>query len=693
MIAKFILPWYGGTAAVWTTCMMYFQTVLLLGYLYSHLVRRTLSPRVIWIVHLVLLTVAAIFLRTAPPEFLRPVGGENLTWAIVRLLTFTVGLPFLVLSTTGPLVQAWHSLSHGGRTYRLYAISNLGSILALVTYPFLFERVFRLGEQTTIWVVGFLVFAAFCSWSGWQTIKFSRWPEHMKDHPTSTNDSTFGFGSILLWLVLAMAPSVMLLATTNMMCQEVASVPFLWILPLALYLITLIICFDRPAMYKRWIFTPILLIATIAAVLVVQLNNKLELLPQVIGLALVCFACSMTCHGELERLKPEPRHLTLFYLVMSLGGALGGIFVVVIAPQIFSDYYEFHFGLLASIIVPLTIQVFSMVKRQKPRQGVAYATGFGALIAATCVGCSLYYFLDSRQQNGLLERLRNEYGLVSVKERDDYRIMVNGRTEHGGQNTDPKRQFEPSGYYVDGCGVSIAINSYRESVSNPNNKLKVGVIGLGTGSMVTWGKPLDEFWFYEINPDVETLARKYFTYLDEWGTNARVIIGDGRVQLERQFRETGSQKYDMLFIDAFTSDSIPAHLLTDECFSLYLKHLKPNGVLVAHISNRFVDLRPVVHEMATVHALTPVLIDHVYDDGQSATRWVLMTRNQSVLDSKWVVEAKSDWPLGMEKIKWTDDFASLSQLVDWSFKIDWDAIRQSINENKTNTTKSSAAKK
>ncbi len=685
MIAKYILPWYGGTSVVWTTCMMYFQTVLLLGYLYSHLVRKTLSPRAIWLVHLTLLAAAAFMLKTEPPAYLRPVGGENLTWAIVKLLTVTVGLPFFALSTTGPLVQAWHSLSHGGKTYRLYAISNLGSILALVSYPFIFERVFPLGKQTLIWVIAFIGFAAVCAWSGWQTIGFKDWNQtnHSTDSTKSSQAKSPGIGAILLWLTLSMAPSIMLLATTNLMCSEVASVPFLWILPLGLYLISLIICFDRPSMYKRRVFTPFLLLSAMAAVLVVQLHNKLELLPQIIGLASVCFACSMTCHGELERLKPAAENLTLFYLVMSVGGALGGIFVVVVAPMLFDDYFEFHIGLLASLVVPISIQIYSANKRSDSKVGRLYVLGFTGLVVATCVGCSLYYFADPGQQPGLLERSRNEYGLASVKQREGYRIMVNGRTEHGGQHMDPERAFEPSGYYLDGCGVSVAVKSYRQSL-NPGAKLKIGVIGLGTGSMVVWGKPSDSFTFYEINPEVEMLARKYFTYLDDWPGPVDVILGDGRIQLERQMRESGSQQFDLIFMDAFTSDSIPAHLLTDECFDLYKGHLRPGGVLVAHISNRFVDLRPVVHQLATSHHLTPILIDHQYDDQQGATRWVLMTDNPMVLRSELVKNASVPWPSEMPTIKWTDDFASLSQLIDWSIGIDWDSIRRGIEEHQKN---------
>ncbi len=674
MIAKFILPWFGGTAAVWTTCMMFFQITLLLGYLYAHLVRRIFSPQMVWRVHLVILILAcAAVLAThaVPPEFLKPTGGENLTAAVVKLLAITVGLPFLVLSATGPLVQAWHSTSHGGQTYRLYAVSNFGSMLALLTYPFFFERVFSLNVQSLIWTVGFVLFATLCCWSGLQTASQSKWlqTEHEPDQSKSNETDHVGVGLLLAWIGLAMAPSVMLIATTNLMSQEVASIPFLWILPLTLYLLSLIICFDRPSLYRRAVFTPLLIASTIVSILILHVSNQISLLPQIIGLAIVCFSCSMSCHGELERLKPAPNHLTLFYLMVSLGGALGGIFVVAIAPRIFNDFCEFHIGLFACLFLTVGVKVIEAYHQPKHNTFSAWLSAVGALVAAGCVLSSLIYFIDFGYEKGLLTFERNEYGLVSVREKNGYRIMVNGRTEHGGQFLEGPEKMQPSSYYVQGSGPSIAIQALRSDPKREGRGLNIGVIGLGTGSLVTWGQPPDKFWFYEINPLAEKLAREYFTYLEESKDQSQVILGDGRIQLERQLKESGSLNLDVLFMDAFTSDSIPAHLLTRESFDLYWKHLKPDGILVAHITNRFVDLRPVIHALAVERGHTPILINHIHGDHQ--TRWVLMTRNAHVIESEMVTSVQSTWPSDMEEIFWTDDFASLAQLVDWSIKLDW----------------------
>jgi hypothetical protein len=695
IVAKFILPWFGGTSTVWTTCMMFFQVFLLLGYFYAHLLRRLFTPRLAWSVHLGLLVAAslvAVWLRAIPPDSLKPDGGENLTFAIVKLLTITLGLPFLVLASTGPLVQAWHSISHGGRTYRLYAVSNLGSMLALLTYPFLFERIFRLYDQANIWTGGFILFAVLCAASGWQTAGRTSWVGSTpSDEIENSKFYEINGFRILIWIVLAMSPSIMMMATTNLMCQEVASIPFLWILPLSLYLVSLIICFDRPAIYRRIVFTPLLIASSVIAVLIVHAGNQLSLLPQVLGLAVVCFSCSMCCHGELERCKPPTRHLTLYYLMVAVGGALGGLFVVAVAPRIFVEFNEFHVGLLASLGIVLTTTLVDARAASARRTFSVWATSLGTVIAIACVICSFIFLIDPGFHPGLLARERNEYGLVQVfekplcewdkslsSERDElYRVMINGRTVHGGQLVKGPDKMKPSGYYVQGSGPSLAIEVLRADPARKGQGLNIGVIGLGTGSLVTWGQPQDRFWFYEINPLSDRLAREYFTYLDESKNQCQVIIGDGRIQLERQLSQVGPLEFDVLFMDAFTSDSIPVHLMTRESFKLYWQHLRDDGILVAHITNRFVDLRPVVYSLAVESGYTPILIEHAVGT-QYQTRWVLITKNQRVLESELITSARLPWPEKMRSIVWTDDFASLAQVVDWSFSLDWniDAVAE-----------------
>lgn len=682
--------------------MMFFQVVLLLGYLYAHLIRRLFTPKVAWLTHLGLLiaaSVVAIWLRAIPPDAMKPEGGENLTVAIVKLLTITLGLPFLVLASTGPLVQAWHSISHGGRTYRLYAVSNLGSMLALLTYPFVFERVFRIYDQALIWTGGFILFAMLCAASGWQAASLTSWlGSASEDDIENPKSHLVNKLRVLIWIVLAMAPTIVMMATTNLMSQEVASIPFLWILPLTLYLLSLIICFDRPSLYRRFVFTPLLIASSVVAILIVHAGNQLSLLPQVIGLAVVCFSCSMSCHGELERLKPATKHLTLFYLMISVGGALGGLFVVAIAPRMFVEFNEFHVGLLASLAVVLTTTILDAKTSATRKTFSVCASSLGILVTMSCVICSFLFLIDPDFHPGLLARARNEYGLVQVFEKplsewdkglstendELYRVMINGRTVHGGQLVEGPDKMTPSGYYVQGSGPSLAFEALRLDPTRQDRGLNIGVIGLGTGSLVTWGQPQDKFWFFEINPLSDQLAREYFTYLDESKYQSQVIIGDGRIQLERQLKEHGPLEFDILVMDAFSSDSIPVHLLTRESFELYWQHLKRDGILVAHITNRFVDLRPVMRSLAVEKGYTPILVEHSVGT-QYQTRWVLITKNPYLIDSELIKSAQLPWPEKMPKIIWSDDFASLAQVVDWSFSLDW-SIGSAVEQSRRSRT-------
>ena len=679
MIARFILPWFGGTAAVWTTCMMFFQTVLLLGYLYAHILRRNFRPVVAWSIHLVVLAIAAALVSVVPTEGLKPTGQEHLTLGILTVLAATIGLPFFVLSTTGPLIQAWQSTSHQGQSpYRLYGLSNLGSMLALLTYPFLIESWFPLADQAMIWTIGFFVFTVCCCWSGWQALKYSQWRE--KSESDSQSDSAPSMVRVFSWTVLAMTASIVLLATTNLLCQEVASFPFLWILPLALYLASFIICFDRPALYRRIVFTPLLIVGAIASIVLVHLDVLAGLGLQIAGLATVCFAASMTCHGELERLKPASKFLTSFYLWVSVGGALGGVFVCIAAPNWFDGFYEFHIGLGISLIVALFAIMVANYSDAGDGQSSTNKIGgwmlaLGLFVALGVVACSLVYFLDPSYHEGVVYRGRNEYGLSSVLDDGTTRRFINGRIGHGAQSLDPEQAANSVGYYVEGSGVAVAFQSLRNSRSG--GSLKSGVVGLGAGAMASWLASEDEMIFYEINPMVERIARDHFDFLSQSKGDCQVVLGDGRIQLQRELEQTGSHGFDLLFMDAFASDSIPVHLLTAESFDLYFDHLKPDGILIIHITNRFIDLRPVLLQHAKDRNIDPILID-CQPEGQSVkTRWVLFTRNRDVLQSSFVADAKRDWPDDLEPLGWTDDFGSVVGLLDWSAGVDWEKIKSS----------------
>ena len=685
MIAKSILPAYGGTAAVWTTCMMFFQIVLVLGYGYSHLLRRKLSPKTAFIMHAIVLTVAGIGLLIMPatPEAIQ---GSNLTVSIVVTLAMSIGLPYFALSTTSSLVQAWHHTLEATRsnptstisTYRLYALSNFGSLLALAAYPFLIEPLIPLKSQTLWWSWAFIGFAAICLWAGSSTYRVSHWaePQDEQDLDVAQNKQV-SLASIPIWFLLAFCPSVLLLATTNLMCQEIASVPFLWILPLSLYLLTFMICFDRPGFYQRRFFGPLLFLSVIASVCVVQAHIYVSIVLQVAGLASVCFFMAMVCHGELERLKPVPSHLTLFFLVVAVGGACGGVFVTLLAPVLFDSFLEFQLSLLLGIGLMIA-SVWLAPSRSNTtgsNSGLSKIVYCGAaMLVAAMVLASLMYQLSPEFRPDEIFRDRNEYGLVRVSEANGYRKFISGNVDHGGQPVAEIDSFKPAGYYGASSGIGIAARRMREINGTDRQSSNVAVVGMGIGAMLAWCEPEDQFTFYELNPLVEVIALEHFSYLRQFQNQATVNIGDGRVLLERQLEESGPGNFDIIAMDAFSSDAIPQHLLTIECFQMYLKHLAPDGILVAHITNRFVDLAPVVYSAAEELELNTYFRTDSVAGGEHKTTWILLSRNAEFDQADWMRALKCDKEK-VTPVRWTDDFASLGSVTRWSTKVDLDELK------------------
>ena len=709
LIARLILPTFGGTSAVWTTCMMFFQVTLLLGYLYAHLLRQLLSPTRAWIFHaIVLLTTGAVtawlfrptmFAYLTGPESSESIlpslsTGFSMTGSITIILACTIGLPFLVLSSTGPLIQAWQATTHDDRSpYRLYALSNAASLLALVSYPFLIEPWVSLDYQQTAWTIGFLAFCIFCFWSGRQSIAFDHWHQagEGKVEPIS-------WLARLGWIILPMTASIVLLATTNLMCQEVASIPFLWILPLTLYLVSFIVCFERPELYRRRPWMLLLGMGTVVSILLFHLDVNAGLTLQVAGLSGVCFFCSMVCHGELERSKPHVGDLTSFYLWVAAGGALGGVLVAVAAPLLFDGFYEFHFGLAISLLFALAAIYRCLMRDRQSRTDsdlpspgqtgwnrlATIATGCVLLVGLAATACSLVYFLDPAYHQGLVFRGRNEYGLTTIVDRDGYRQFINGRVLHGGQNLDAKHRLEHNAYYVPGSGVAVAFDGYRWIQSQADNDnpagLKVGVLGLGAGAMCTWLEEQDSIVFYEINPMVHQVAQEHFSYLDAAPGHKEVLLGDGRVLMQQDLDRCQPREFDLLFMDAFASDSIPVHLLTEESIGVYLDELDPQGTLVFHISNHFIDLLPVLLQHAETYQLTPLLIDTSSGD-QRGTSWVMLTRNSRFIDAPMVRSAICPLPEHVQLVRWTDDYSSVAAQLKWSARVDWDAVgQQAVSE-------------
>lgn len=699
MIAKILLPRFGGTAAVWTACMLFFQGMLLAGYFYSHLLRQRLSPRTALRTHAVLLACACCMLPVLSLAWLPTPDPVAVTWSVVVSLALTIGLPYFALATSGPLIQTWHhcvetsaeiSPKRTASTWRLFALSNLGSLIALAAYPVIIEPLLTIDWQVFLWSTAFLVFATATLVAGSATRKFHQWDHNAKDAskiPASMNEPRVRATTIALWSLLSFCASVVLLSTTNLMCQEIAPVPFLWVLPLGLYLVSFIICFDRPGCYRRGIFTPLLLVSIISGIIVAQAHIYVSITLQIVAMSAVCFFVAMTCHGELERSKPPASSLTFFYLVIAAGGAAGGILVALLAPRIFDRFFEFPVSLLLCLVllVVCTLQrSHRHSDRAAPSKPLLLIHSAGCFMVAALVIATLMVQVSDEFQQGELFRQRNEYGIVSVVEdADGYRKFVSGNVDHGGQFVDQEREFDPVGYYGESSGIAIALrllrndgDRYRKAAVEENNGqrgVRVGVVGMGVGAMLTWCQPEDHFTFYELNPLVESIARQWFTWLDHFKNQTTVHIGDGRLVLQQQLDQSGSQQFDLIVMDAFSSDAIPQHLLTRECFQLYLQHLSPDGLLVAHITNRFVDLRPVVLAAADSEGLTAwVRTDATSNDGRG-TVWIVMSRDASRFQPQWLqplADQTHEMSQTQKHILWTDDFASLWPIVNWSTSIE-----------------------
>ena len=674
MIAKMILPWFGGVAAVWAVCLLFFQTTLLLGYLYAHLLTRHFSRRAQATIHATLLMFGLLAFRIIPRAAWKPNGPEHPALRILLLLCATVGIPFFLLSTTSPLLQAWYAMARAGaRPYRFYALSNAGSMLALVTYPVLIEPWISTSHQALGWSAAYAGVALLCA----AIAVF--WRRGLPDSPNSAGSAEAGppVGRIplrarVLWLALAACSSVLLLAVTNHIAQNIASVPFLWILPLSLYLLSFILCFDARGWYHRGVFLRLLGIAI--GGMTYALSPSFAGLPWKALIALFCagfFVCCMFCHGELERLKPPPEHLTAFYLMLAFGGAVGALFVALVAPRIFPGYYELHCGLgLCAILV---FVVHYRDPHSRFRGG--WRNPACVVLAGLVVAVLASLFVTAREQSaGTRLMARNFYGMLRVIDdrlpnvvfRGDrpewnhdprYRKLMNGTIDHGWQFLNPARRREPTTYYGENSGVGIALRAAREE-----RTLRVGDIGLGVGTVATYARPGDSYTFYEINPLVIRVAGRDFTFLHDSPASVTIVPGDARLSLERE----QPQNFDVLILDAFSGDSIPVHLLTREAFLLYFHHLKRDGVLAVHVSNQYLNLEPVVAAAAARLGKEAVIVNHEVgmSEGVYSSTWILLGSRDGFLGRFQIEKAGQILPEnGSDAQLWTDDYSSLWRVL------------------------------
>jgi SAM-dependent methyltransferase len=621
VIAKQILPWFGGSAGVWTTCMVFFQTILLAGYGYADLTMR-LGARRQAMLHVALLGASLLFLPILASSGWKPQGDEEPIGRILLLLLATIGLPYFLLSSTTPLLQAWYYRRwHAAVPYRLFALSNFASLLALLGFPLLFEPALDL--KTLGWAWSFL-YAGFVVLCGAVALMSANGTSISEKKVVSEKPKT---KTQLLWLSLAAMGSVMLLAVTNHITQNIASVPFLWVLPLALYLITFILAFDHPRWYLRPVFLAALVVLLpLMAWYVPSLDLKVAVPLYLVGLFVAC----MVCHGELSRLRPDPAHLTRFYLMISVGGALGAVLVAIVAPLALRGYFELGIALVA------LAAVLSVSLKKLFRLAAVAPTAATALIVVR--GAEDY-------TSGVRVMERDFYGVVRTVDFYEpvaYRSMYHGPIMHGGQLLGYSFRNTPADYFSPGSGYGRVFRSMR--ALHAKKGLNVGVIGLGAGVIGAWMRPGDTLVFYEISPRVVDIAKREFTYLHDTPARTELVMGDGRLSLERE----PPRGYDVLGIDAFSGDSIPMHLITREAMAIYVRHLKPDGVIVFQATNRFIDLLPVVKRLAAEFGMEAVNVSDSpsAEEGPeywySATDQVIVTRNKKLLAAPLIADGAEE---------------------------------------------------
>ena len=713
LIAKFILPWFGGSAAVWSAALLFFQLLLLAGYFYAHVLIRYVKPQMQFWVHSALLLISLATLPIVPHAV--KVSSGDPTGQILLVLAASVGLPYTLLSATSPLLQAWYVRTHQGAVpYRLFALSNFGSMVALISYPTLIEPRMALHPQAIMWSWIFVAFAAACIFAAWKSTETNRTDSTRASPELDSTAVPPAFSQILLWIGLSACASVLLLAVTSHLTQNVAPIPLLWVVPLTLYLLSFILCFESDRYYQRALFLPLLAGALglfTYGIGLYQGNVGIkQLIPALCG---ALFVCCMVCHGELARLRPHPGYLTQFYLMVSVGGAIGGLFVALISPRIFSDYWELPVAMV--VLALLTAIVLSVKSLDHTREQnlstlewvlaglalvlvvfvcwrVLYTKIHWQLAAGTLVGALLFLailwkrmlapllalasiafagylgYAEVKRERGFVRSVRNFYGVMHVRDdpADEYgvpaqRVLVHGTIDHGTQLKEDSVGRITTSYFGKTSGINRAIRTLREQ----RGALRLGILGLGAGVTATLANAGDTIHYYEINPQVLDVATNQFGYLKGCPANPKVYMGDARLLLE----DMPSENLDFLAMDAFSSDAVPVHLLTKEAYKIYLRHLKPDGILAVHISNRYLDLKPVVAQAMSEIGWHGRLIE---DDGAdvsyyTGTTWTILSPKEDFFNSDHFKGNPTSiiTPLLPKPgfLAWTDDFSNIITIL------------------------------
>jgi hypothetical protein len=740
VLGKYFLPWFGGTPAMWTTCLFFFQSLLVVGYLYAHFLADRIPFHLQGTSHAMVLACAlGLTLSLAlkwhspvlPDPSWKPVGSEDPIWRLIVLLSVSAGIPYLSLSATGPLLQSWFAKAHPGISpYRLYGLSNLGSFLALLSYPLAVEPWFTLKVQALLWCAGFCAFVICCGYcalrlgkvtpQSFATIPISPQQESPPLSPTTQSPT---IGRSIFWLSLAACGSLLFLATTNQICQNIAVVPLLWILPLSIYLLSMVICFDKPNYYSRAIFHPALVVGLALAVFLLNEGVLTKLALQIVCYSLILFVGCMVCHGELVRSRPPAQHLTLFYLMVATGGAVAGIFVVIAAPRFFNTFLEYQLGLWLTTLLMLVavirdwhswiyvnrfgVLLIGLIAAMLPagiavlkhgRIGVDYLFLLLVLVSAVYIvgrrsvvgfakpkmqaavlfaGFALallgaIFLLSSKiQAGGSLFEVRNFYGVLAVKELNarDPEWAANGLSHgiisHGFQFRAASKRRVPTSYYGMDSGVEQAISSLRKTDFGRGYppQLRFGLIGLGIGTLAAYAQPGDYIRFYEINPDVIQIAKNpdFFTFLRDCPAKLEIVAGDARLSMERELAQGVPSKFDLLVVDAFSGDAPPVHLLTEQAFQVYLSEIAQNGIVAIHITNTYINLRPVVAGIAEAMNLKCRFIQTNGDSRVSIySDWALLSRRDLPYPEMSKRMPRED---RLSAIVWTDDYSNLFRVL------------------------------
>ncbi|MEW6991460.1 spermidine synthase [Colwelliaceae bacterium 6441] len=673
LIAKVILPYFGGGSAVWTACLLFFQAFLLLGYLYAHLLAKLSCFKQQALIHGLLLLASLMLLPIGISAIDNTALGTTTMNTplinILLLLSLSIGLPYFILSSTGPLVQHWFSLvNHSKEPYKLYSLSNLASLLALLSFPFAIEPFFTSGQQSFYWSAMYFVYVAMMllllvnltKSALMRSIKIQVDAKQGQDYQHDklvTHKYTPWMP--LLWLGFSTLGVILLVSSTNAMTQNIPPVPFLWVLPLCLYLLSFIISFHSPKWYVRWYWFALFILTAFIALFMFFIGSQFDITSQVVIYSSILFSACMLCHGELARLKPEVSRLTFFYLTLAFGGFLGSVLVAFVAQKLFNQFLEFPLAIV-SLFALFSCAIFVEYQRLEKLSVISFSLAIICSVILWQLNL-LYVKTDVFSE-------RNFYGILSVKDVDingkKERRLIDGTTSHGTQSLTSELAHIPMSYYRENTGVAIAIEQVSQLKLLEQQSLTVGFIGLGAGTLAAYGKKGDQYRFYELNPAVVDAAKNYFSYLNNSLADVDIILGDGRVSLAKELKANAKGEFDVLVIDAFSGDSIPQHLLTVEAMNLYWQHLSENGVIAIHISNTHLNLLPLMRGLATEtnKALRYFKTKAESENGHD-TQWVWLTNNQALLNNPQTKIYQTGLSNNKKTVVWTDDFSHLLSVL------------------------------